>query len=495
MPASESLGTGKSTTLCSILNALHLRQYQEYYTAIERIVTKSDASTYYEELAALNKAAEVKPRILVCAPSNAGIDNVCLKVMKDRFVDGQGAQYSPSIVRVGAAVTNPKVRSIGLKEQVESIIAKGSEPAHLEDIIVASRQNLKRMQHEIKKIRVRIQAMVESCPYEISSQWEIRIDETSFESSGKVLFVNHSTKTTTFDIPPAVRPNERPCVIQKMPHYVSLLKSLTKYVERHNNETSSLEKYIILQNAANERIETGGAGLPDDLISMLETHVLNSTHIVLTTLGSSGGRAVESANKFQVVLIDEAAQSAEPSTLVALQHGSRHAILVGDPQQLPATVFSVSGRSTKYDRSLFQRLEEAGHDVHLLNMQYRMNPQISEFPRHIFYEGMLLDGPNVTAPEFGGQLRLMIRTKFPYLQPFSIWDLDSREERDGFSLFNKTEAQLVLQLYRTLDRETDGLVAKTRVAIITPYSQQSSLLHRLFEQRYGASYSSRVEIR
>ena len=233
----------------------------------------------------------------------------------------------------------------------------------------------------------------------------------------------------------------------------------------------------------------------DSVSSLLQTHVLNSTHIVLTTLGSAGGWAIESANKFKVVVIDEAAQSAEPSTLVALQLGSSHAILVGDPQQLPATIFNVSGRSSKYDRSLFQRLEEAGHYVHLLNTQYRMNPVISEFPRHIFYEGMLLDGPNVQEPDFGGNLKTAIKYKFPHVQPFTIFDLDSKEERDGTSLSNKAEAQLVLQLYQSLDKETDGMLAKSRVAVITPYSQQSSLLHRLFNETYGAAYPSRVEIR
>ncbi|KAL7529068.1 hypothetical protein ACHAXR_002781, partial [Thalassiosira sp. AJA248-18] len=324
-------GTGKSTTLCSILNALHLRQYQEYYNAIEKIVTDSTASTYYEELAALNKAAEVKPRILVCAPSNAGIDNVIMKIMSDRFVDGQGAKYSPSIVRVGAGITSSKVKSVGLTQAVDSIIAHGADVSNLEQIIVTGRQNLKRFQNEIHKLRMRIQAMVECCPYRISSEWEIRIDEASFDSSGRVLFVNHSTQTTTFDIPPKVRPNESPCNIQKMPHYQSLLKSLTKYVERHNNESSSLEKYIILQNAANAKMEAGAGASDESVSTLLETHVLNSTHIVLTTLGSAGGRAIESANKFKVVVIDEAAQSAEPSTLVALQLGAAHAILVGDP--------------------------------------------------------------------------------------------------------------------------------------------------------------------
>ncbi|KAL7551881.1 hypothetical protein ACHAWF_015092 [Thalassiosira exigua] len=179
-------GTGKSTTLCSILNALHLRQYQEYYSAIEKIVTESNCSSPYEELAALNRAAEVKPRILVCAPSNAGIDNVVMKIMSDLFVDGQvcldlvvvskcvcrtqkcflqGTKYSPSIVRVGAGITNAKVKSIGLQQQVDSIIAQGSDVTKLESIIINGRRNLKRFQNEIHKLRVRIQALIDAVPY------------------------------------------------------------------------------------------------------------------------------------------------------------------------------------------------------------------------------------------------------------------------------------------------------------------------------------------
>ena len=479
--------------MVSILNALHLKQYQEYYNAIEKIITGSTASTYYEELAALNKACEVKPRILVCAPSNSGIDNIVLKIMSDKFVDGQGGKYSPNIVRVGSGITNPKCDSVGLKRRVDAIIEQGSNMAELEQTIVASRQTLKRFQKEIHKLRARIIAMVECCPYAISNQWEIRIDEASFDSSGRVVFVNHAKKTTTFDVPGPKKRDEVALDIHSMPHYRSLLKNLTKYVERHNNETSNLEKHIIVQNAAAAKLE--GAS-DESLVPLLETHVLNSTHIVLTTLGSSGGRVVKSANKFKVIVVDEAAQSSEPATLVALQLGSSHAILVGDPQQLPATIFSVSGRVTKYDRSLFQRLEEAGHPVHLLNTQYRMNPVISEFPRHIFYDGKLLDAPNVLKPDYGGNLKTIIRTKFPFIKPFNILDLESTEERLGNSLSNKSEAELVLQLYRTLDVETNGFITKeSRVAIITPYSQQKALLHRLFNERYGNNYQTRVEIR
>jgi len=274
-----------------------------------------------------------------------------------------------------------------------------------------------------------------------------------------------------------------------MPHYRKLLDSLTKCVEKHNTDSSNLEKYIILQNIANAK-----AVGEETHFDQLENHVLNSSHIVLTTLGSAGSRIVEEARKFEVVVIDEAAQSSEMSTLIALQFGSSHAILVGDPQQLPATIFSVSGRSTKFDRSLFQRLEEAGHEVHLLNTQYRMHPSISDFPRRIFYDGKLIDGPNVKNPEYGNPLKRAIFQKFHSFQPFTVLDLESTEERGGTSLSNTNEAQLALHLFNNLRSATGGLSAKSRVAVITPYAQQAALLRRTFANSVGTDYERFVEV-
>ena len=61
-------------------------------------------------------------------------------------------------------------------------------------------------------------------------------------------------------------------------------------------------------------------------------------------------------------------------------------------------------------------LEEAGHPVHILNLQYRMHPAISAFPRRIFYEGVLQDGPNVTHKNFGNPLRSTILSNFPAIK-------------------------------------------------------------------------------
>ena len=42
-----------------------------------------------------------KPRLLVCAPSNAAADELLGRVMADGFCDGGGQIYRPSVVRIG----------------------------------------------------------------------------------------------------------------------------------------------------------------------------------------------------------------------------------------------------------------------------------------------------------------------------------------------------------------------------------------------------------
>jgi senataxin len=173
------------------------RQYQEYYAAIERIVTESEASTYYEELALLNEASQLKPRVLVCAPSNAAVDNLVVKIMSDRFVDGSGAKYSPSIVRVGAGIVNDAAKKVSLQGAVDAVIEQGADSLKLDSLVETGRKELKRLLNEIKKLRVRIQALVDACPYEISEDWEIRILEEA-DDKFKVLFVNHKVSKVSF---------------------------------------------------------------------------------------------------------------------------------------------------------------------------------------------------------------------------------------------------------------------------------------------------------
>ena len=148
-------GTGKTTTLVALLNALHLKQYQKYYSAVENITLAAKVSNPTETLAAISAAADVKPRVLVCAPSNAAVDNVILKIMEDRFLDGNGSKYSPSIIRIGSG-QSAEVASVALDQKVNKIIAQGTNPTQLETIIRDTRKELKRLQIEIQNLQIRV---------------------------------------------------------------------------------------------------------------------------------------------------------------------------------------------------------------------------------------------------------------------------------------------------------------------------------------------------
>ena len=80
------------------------------------------------------------------------------------------------------------------------------------------------------------------------------------------------------------------------------------------------------------------------------------------------------------------------------------------------------------------------------------------------------------------------------MKPLTILDLDSREERGGTSLSNSTEAELALHLYNSLNNVTGGLSSQSRVAIITPYSQQTKLLKNVFRNALGNDFARFVEI-
>ena len=66
----------------------------------------------------------------------------------------------------------------------------------------------------------------------------------------------------------------------------------------------------------------------------IEANLLEQCQIVFVTLSSAGHPSLQNTRKFEVVIVDEAAQCVEPSTLIALELGSHHTVLVGDPKQV-----------------------------------------------------------------------------------------------------------------------------------------------------------------
>ncbi|RAR08384.1 trna-splicing endonuclease [Stemphylium lycopersici] len=211
--------------------------------------------------------------------------------------------------------------------------------------------------------------------------------------------------------------------------------------------------------------------------------VLNEAHVICGTLSGSGHEMFQGLSiEFETVIVDEAAQCVEMSALIPLKYGCAKCILVGDPKQLPPTVFSKQAARFQYEQSLFVRMQKNHpNDVHLLDTQYRMHPEISYFPSQTFYDGRLLDGGDMAS------LRKQPWHQSMLLGPYRFFDVKGQHSAapKGHSLINIVEIKVAMQLYKRLTSDYPDYDFKGKVGIITPYKSQLQQLKQTFMQAYG----------
>jgi senataxin len=219
--------------------------------------------------------------------------------------------------------------------------------------------------------------------------------------------------------------------------------------------------------------------------------ILNDAHVICATLSGSGHEMFQGLSiEFETVIVDEAAQCVEMSALIPLKYGCAKCILVGDPKQLPPTVFSKEAARFAYEQSLFVRMQK-NHpdDVHLLDTQYRMHPEISLFPSRTFYDSKLLDGGDMAG------LRKQPWHQSMILGPYRFFDVQGQQSAapKGHSLINRAEIEVALQLYERLTSDYSTIDFKGKVGIITPYKSQLRELKSQFSYKYGANIIDEID--
>ncbi len=123
--------------------------------------------------------------------------------------------------------------------------------------------------------------------------------------------------------------------------------------------------------------------------------ILNS-HVVLTTcIGAANDKVLCDIDGFDVVVIDEAAQSLEAACWIPLLKGKR-AVLAGDHCQLPPTIKSHSAAADGLGVTLLDRIVPLYPQVvNMLDIQYRMHADISNWSSAAFYHGKLMADESV----------------------------------------------------------------------------------------------------
>ncbi|XP_058085569.1 uncharacterized protein LOC131232997 isoform X2 [Magnolia sinica] len=452
-------GTGKTHTVSGMLNVIHLVQYQHYYTALlKKLAPESykQANEISSESFSTGSIDEVlqsmdqnlsrilpklcpKPRMLVCAPSNAATDELLTRVLDRGFIDGEMKVYRPDVARVGVDSQTRAAQAVSVERRTEQLLVKGREE------VIGWMHQLRVREAQFSQQIASLQRELVSAAAAVRSQGSVGVDPD-------VLVARDHNRD-------------------------ALLQNLAAVVEGRDKVLVEMSRLLILEG----RFRPGSNFNLEEARANLEASFANEAEIVFTTVSSSGRKLFSRlTHGFDMVVIDEAAQASEVAVLPPLSLGAARCVLVGDPQQLPATVISKAAGTLLYSRSLFERFQQAGCPTMLLSVQYRMHPQIRDFPSRYFYQGRLTDSESVVT--------MADETYYsdPLLKPYVFYDVThGRESHRGGSVSyqNIHEAQFSLRLYEHLQKTLKSSGGKkVSVGIITPYKLQLKCLQREFEE-------------
>ncbi|KAH6888116.1 SEN1 N terminal-domain-containing protein [Thelonectria olida] len=420
-------GTGKTKTIVAMVGTLLSEQLSQMANSGVPVGVPLRPTG----AAAQNNQARSK-KLLVCAPSNAAVDELVLR-LKSGIKTSSGRTRQINVLRLGRSdAINAAVKDVTLDELVKAKLEGDTTKEK-------ARADRDKMHEDASKIKEEL------------AQLRPRLDELRGQDD-----------RATYDT-----------LSRQFSDLKRRQMEIGKQIDAQKDSGNSVAREMELRRR------------------QVQQEILNSAQVLCATLSGSGHEMFRNLEvEFETVIIDEAAQCVELSALIPLKYGCCKCILVGDPKQLPPTVLSQSAARFGYDQSLFVRMQQ-NHpkSIHLLDMQYRMHPEISVYPSREFYEGQLQDGQNM------GELRQQPWHKSLLLGPYRFFDVQGVQERGqrGRSLVNTKELEVAMQIYDRFSREYHEIDLTHKIGIITPYKAQLFELRNRFKARYGEGITNIIE--
>jgi len=210
--------------------------------------------------------------------------------------------------------------------------------------------------------------------------------------------------------------------------------------------------------------------------------ILDSARVLCaTTTGLD--RDIIGTRRFDLYVLDEAAQSTEPATWIPLLWAKR-LVLAGDPCQLPPTVISLEATAQGFNISLMERLMvHFGETVsRQLTTQYRMHEDIMTFSSDEFYHSTLQADEQVIhhlLPDLPTIVRNELTETAVHFIDTAGASYDEELEPEGESRLNPLEAALVIRKVTAL---LAAGVKPSDIGVITPYSAQVRFLREEMKQ-------------
>lgn len=233
--------------------------------------------------------------------------------------------------------------------------------------------------------------------------------------------------------------------------------------------------------------------------------ILHESNVVFATNVGAAGNLLnrtfgdrKEALSFDLVIIDEAAQALEASCWISLLKGKR-AVLAGDHKQLPPTIkCPARDVQNELERTLFERLMiayekiDGGNRSKMLEVQYRMHQDISNWASKAMYSGKLVSHDSVknrklaTLPLVADTINAKVsdvkKVETDSLENVTLLLIDTagcdmyETANEAGSRYNEGEATIVVSHLKSLL----ALGLRTEdIAVITPYNGQVELLRKM----------------
>ena len=294
-------------------------------------------------------------------------------------------------------------------------------------------------------------------------------------------------------------------VFQLLNCFVSLLQP--RSIDSDDDSTDSID----IETVSDRLHELIQHKLPAFKSALVEDELIFTAQIVFSTTCSSANRLLR--NNFMeidVLVVDEAAQLFEPELLVPLQLYPSNLIMIGDPRQLPATIFSSRVQSAGLGISAMQRLMDSfSYPFDLLQIQYRMHPSISFFSNQQFYCGQIIDSESVAnRPGVVLDTNLIQKGKANIstyssstlpswlTENYAFIDVNGAESpvsHMGNSMQNNAEAELISKIVGFM-LKVGRLRPLTTVCVITFYAAQVCCIQKHLRKELSASAAASIKV-
>lgn len=210
----------------------------------------------------------------------------------------------------------------------------------------------------------------------------------------------------------------------------------------------------------------------------IQKRILSEARLIATTLTKTFVAKQFPDAPFDVLILDEASMAPLPHLYWAISRCRGYISIAGDFLQLPPICISEDGMARKWlGRNIFSVLgingvKEAIKDprVTLLDVQYRMAPEISSIPNRFFYQNKLKDHPSTKNRNLDDSVS---KSPLVLIETRSMNPWCSRLSTGGrFNLYN---ALLCCTLAKTIIPN----IADGKIGIMTPYSAQARLINKI----------------